>query len=176
MQETSKMKRIVIVGCAGCGKSTLAAKLGSKLNIPILYLDTIYWKANWQEEDKEVFVNKQKEMIAKPEWILDGNYRDTLEMRLESCDTVIFLDYPRRIALYGIFKRYFQYRNKHRESIAEGCQEKIDKSFFKWVWNFKKNARPHIVQKINKYADTKKLLVFKKRKDLNKFLKMNNLS
>ena len=63
MQETSKMKRIVIVGCAGCGKSTLAAKLGSKLNIPILYLDTIYWKANWQVEDKNIFLEKQLKML-----------------------------------------------------------------------------------------------------------------
>lgn len=176
MIETSKIKRIVIVGCAGCGKSTLAVKLGRNLNLPVLHLDTIYWKANWQEEDKNVFLTKQKEMIEKPCWILDGNYRDTLEMRLENCDTVIFLDYPRRVAIYGIYKRYFQYRNKERDSIAKGCPEKIDRSFLKWVWRFNKDARPLIVEKIAKYKNDKEILIFKKRKHLNQFLKQHNLN
>lgn len=176
MQKTNNMKRIVILGCAGCGKSTLASKLGKKLNIPVFHLDTIYWKANWQEEDKEVFVDKQRKMIENPAWILDGNYRDTLEMRVEPCDTVIYLDYPRRVAIFGIFKRYLQYRNKQRDSIAEGCKEKIDRSFFKWVWNFKKNAKPRIFEKLKKYENTKNILIFKNRKQLNKFLKEHQLN
>ena len=170
MQTTNNMKKIVILGCAGCGKSTLAKKLGSQLNIPVLHLDTIYWKANWKEEDSQIFLEKQIEMIKKDAWILDGNYRDTLDMRLKDCDTVIYLDYPRRTAIYGIYKRYFEYRNKPRDTIAEGCPEKIDKSFFKWVWNFRKNARPIIINKINEYKLEKEVLIFKRRRHLKKYL------
>ena len=124
----------------------------------------------------EVFVEKQRKMIENPAWILDGNYRDTLEMRVEPCDTVIYLDYPRRVAIFGIFKRYLQYRNKQRDSIAEGCKEKIDRSFFKWVWNFKKNAKPRIFEKLKKYENIKNILIFKNRKQLNKFLKEHQLN
>ena len=114
-------------------------------------------------------------MIKKDSWILDGNYRDTLDMRLKDCDTVIYLDYPRRTAIYGIYKRYFEYRNKQRDSIAEGCREKIDKSFFKWVWNFKKNAKPIIINKINEYKLEKEVLIFKRRRHLKKYLKSINI-
>lgn len=175
MQTTNNMKKIVILGCAGCGKSTLAKKLGSQLNIPVLHLDTIYWKANWKEEDSQIFLEKQLEMIKKDAWILDGNYRDTLDIRLKDCDTVIYLDYPRRTAIYGIYKRYFEYRNKPRDTIAEGCPEKIDKSFFQWVWNFRKNARPIILNKINEYKLEKEVLIFKRRRHLKKYLKSINI-
>lgn len=175
MQTTNNMKKIVILGCAGCGKSTLAKKLGSQLNIPVLHLDTIYWKANWKEEDSQIFLEKQIEMIKKDAWILDGNYRDTLDIRLKDCDTVIYLDYPRRTAIYGIYKRYFEYRNKPRDTIAEACPEKIDKSFFQWVWNFRKNARPIILNKINEYKLEKEVLIFKRRRHLKKYLKSINI-
>ena len=175
MTTTNKMKKIVILGCAGCGKSTLAKKIGSKFNIPVLHLDTIYWKANWQLEDNDVFLNKQLEMLKKDSWIIDGNYRDTLDLRLKDCDTIIYLDYPRRVAIFGIYKRYFQYRNKQRDTIADGCHEKIDRSFFKWVWNFKKNAKPIIINKINQFQSEKKVYIFKKRRQLNKYLKSLNI-
>ena len=175
MQTTNKMKKIVIVGCAGCGKSTLAKILGQNLNIPVLHLDTIYWKANWQVEDKNIFLEKQLKMLENDSWIIDGNYRDTLDLRLKDCDTIIFLDYPRRTAIYGIYKRYFQYRNKQRDTIAEGCREKIDRSFFNWVWNFKKKARPIIVNKINDHKLGKEVLIFKKRKQLKKYLESINI-
>lgn len=173
MQTTNKMKKIIILGCAGCGKSTLAAKLSEKLQIPLLHLDTIYWKANWQEEDKEIFENKQIEFLKNDSWIIDGNYRDTLEMRLKDADTVLYLDYPRRVAIYGIYKRYFEYRKKTRTSIAAGCKEKIDRSFFKWVWRFKKHAKPKIIEILNGYKDNCNIYFFKNRKELNNFL--NNL-
>ena len=114
-------------------------------------------------------------MLERDSWIIDGNYRDTLDLRLKDCDTIIFLDYPRRTAIYGIYKRYFQYRNKERDTIAKGCPEKIDRSFFKWVWNFRKNARPIIVDKINEYKKDKEVLIFKKRKHLKKYLKSINI-
>ena len=175
MKPTNNMKKIVIVGCAGCGKSTLAKLLGSNLNLPVFHLDTIYWKANWQQEDEKIFLEKQLKMLERDSWIIDGNYRDTLDLRLKDCDTIIFLDYPRRTAIYGIYKRYFQYRNKERDTIAKGCPEKIDRSFFKWVWNFRKNARPIIVDKINEYKKDKEVLIFKKRKHLKKYLKSINI-
>ena len=175
MLKIDKMNRIAILGCAGCGKSTLASKLGQKKNIPVLHLDTIYWKANWIEEEKDVFYYKQVKFLENTSWIIDGNYRDTLDLRLKDADTIIYLDYPRRVAIFGIYKRYFQYRNKQRDSIAAGCKEKIDRSFFKWVWNFKKNAKPVIMEKVKEYSKDKNVFIFKNRKELNKFLKDNNI-
>lgn len=167
------MKRILILGCAGCGKSTLAKKLGKMYDLEVLHLDTIYWKAGWIEEDPKVFKKLQEEFLPKPSWVIDGNYRETLDLRLNYCDTVIYLDYRRSVAIRGIFKRYFQYKNKERDSIANGCPEKIDRSFFMWVWHFNKKAKPLIMEKINK-CENVDVYVFKNRRSLNKFI--NNLN
>ena len=163
------MKRIVILGCAGCGKSTLAKELGSILNLPVIHLDRYYWKPGWVEEDPEVFSRFQQEVVREDEWIIDGNYRNSIDLRLSRCDTVIFLDFKRSVALTGVFKRYFQYKNKTRDSIGIGCPEKLDKSFLKWVWNFRKNARPILLDKVNDYPHVN-FLLFKNRRELYKFV------
>ena len=163
------MKRIVILGCAGCGKSTLAKELGAILNLPVIHLDRYYWKPGWVEESADVFQRFQQEVIREDEWIIDGNYRNSLDLRLSRCDTVIYLDFKRIVALRGIFKRYHQYKNKERDSIGVGCPERIDKSFFKWVWNFRKNARPILLNKVKEYPHINCML-FKNRRSLYKFV------
>ncbi len=168
------MKKILILGCAGCGKSTLAKLLGKELNIPVIHLDRIFWKPGWEEEDKEVFFRFQQELVREDSWIIDGNYRDSLDLRLAHADTVIYLDYPRRVALRGIFKRYFEYHNKERDTIGEGCKEKIDREFFMWVWNFKKKSKSLIINKINNYSHLN-VLIFKNRQSLNDYLKTINI-
>ena len=163
------MKRILIMGCAGCGKSTLAKELGQILSLPVYHLDVYYWQPGWVETEKEEFIAKQKEILATDEWIIDGNYRSTLDLRLERADYIIFLDYRRGVALRGIIKRYFKYRNKTRDSITIGCDEKIDRDFIKWVWNFKRDAKPILVQKIKEHPEIP-VVFFKKRRDLKKYL------
>ena len=163
------MKRILIMGCAGCGKSTLAKELGTILNLPVYHLDVYYWQPGWVETEKEEFIAKQEEILKTDEWIIDGNYRSTLDLRLAKADYIIFLDYRRSVALKGVIKRYFKYRNKTRDSITIGCEEKIDCEFLKWVWNFKKDAKPILMQKINEHPDIP-MLTFKNRRSLKKYL------
>ena len=68
------MERIVIIGCGGAGKSTLARQLGEKLNIPVVHLDKLWWKPNWVESSREEFDAKLARELAKPRWIMDGNF------------------------------------------------------------------------------------------------------
>ena len=88
------MKRIIVIGCPGSGKSTLSRKLHKITGIPLFHLDMMYWNADRTIVDKAVFHQRLLNTIKKSEWILDGNYGSTLELRLKECDTVIFLDYP----------------------------------------------------------------------------------
>lgn len=90
------MQRIVIVGPSGSGKSTLGKTLSNKLGIPVIHLDSLFFKAGWVEIEKEELVEKVTQFIAVNEkWIIEGNYSSTLPIRLEHCDQAIFLDYPR---------------------------------------------------------------------------------
>lgn len=164
------MERILILGCAGCGKSTLAKTLGEKLDLPVYHLDVYFWQPNWVEADPVEFAEKQKELVSGDKWIIDGNYRKTIDIRLERCDTILYLDFPRLTALFGVIRRYFKYKNKERDTIGVGCKETIDKEFIKWIWHFKKNSKPKIFQSIVKYPNMN-VKIFKSRHALNKYLK-----
>ena len=93
------MKKIIIIGCPGSGKSTFARKLSAKTNIPLYYLDMIWHKPDKTTVTEKEFDEKLKNLMQKDEWIIDGNYMRTLEMRLKECDTVFLLDIPIRICL-----------------------------------------------------------------------------
>lgn len=163
------MLKILIIGSSGTGKSTLASELGEILNLPVYHLDIYFWKPNWVQNDQEQFDVALAEILKKEKWIIDGNYSLTMEWRLQFADTVIFLDYPTRIALYRAFKRRIAYRNKTRPSITEGCNEKIDWEFLKWIWTFRRNHRQKILKLLEKSKHIQ-VIRFKTPRKLKKWL------
>jgi adenylate kinase family enzyme len=138
------MERILIVGGCGAGKSTLARALGQKLNIPVVHLDRLFWQAGWQSVSHEVFDLRLCNTLSEPRWIIDGNFDRTLPERLTRCDTVIDLNYPRRVCITGVLRRVVLNYGRVREDMADGCPEKLDFSFLRWIWMFPKNQRPKV--------------------------------
>ena len=133
------MQRILIIGCSGAGKSTLARELGEKTGLPVVHLDGLFWEPGWVESSRDVFDARLIAELEKPAWIIDGNYARTLPLRLEKCDTVIYLDFPRWLCIFGVLKRVLTTYGTVRPDMPEGCPERFDWEFLKWVWNF--NAR-----------------------------------
>ena len=125
------MKRIMIIGCPGSGKSTLSKQLAMKLKLPLVHLDQIYWKSNWQPISDELFDELLLHEVQKDEWIIDGNYSRTISMRLEACDTVIYLDYHRMTCLLGVIKRVIKGYGKTREDMGDELSRTIGPGFFK---------------------------------------------
>ncbi len=91
------MKKIMLIGSGGSGKSTLARQLGNILNIQVYHLDAIFWKPNWEGVSKEEQISIQTDLVKKDEWLIDGNYGGTLDIRMDAADTIIFLDINRTI-------------------------------------------------------------------------------
>lgn len=120
------MKKIALIGSGGSGKSTLARRLGEKLNIEVYHLNALFWKPNWMPTSKEEQRKVQYELVKKEEWIIDGNYNGTMDIRLNAVDTIIFVDISRVICIYRVFKRMIQYRGKSRPDMAEGVNERLD--------------------------------------------------
>ena len=164
------MERIII-GCGGAGKSTLARQLGEKLGIPVVHLDQIWWEpGNWQHLEQTEFDERLKAELEKPRWILDGNFNRTLELRLETCDTVIYLDMNRFVCLKNWIGRVIKNWGRARADMAEGCQEWFDPEFVTWIWNFNKKNRKRYYELLRQ-AKGVKVIILKNRRAVKKFLK-----
>ena len=163
------MKRIIIIGCGGAGKSTLARQLGEKLQLPVVHLDKLFWLPGWVEREQEDFDALLRVEMDKEQWIMDGNFNRTLPERLARCDTVIYLDFSRTACLWGVIKRNLTNRGKVRPDMGEGCPEKIDWEFLKWIWNFNKNKRESYYKMLNE-AEGKQTIVLKNRRMVKRFL------
>lgn len=163
--------KIAIICYSGSGKSTLAKKLSEIYNCPLLYLDTIQFEANWKIRDIDEGLLMVGEFLKNDSWIIDGNYREFLqEKRLQDADKIIFMNFPRRICFPQAFKRYLHYKNKTRESMADGCNEKFDLEFIKWLLfeGRKKSIKNHYNEICKCYKD--KITIFRNNKDVENFL------
>ncbi|MEC2062757.1 DNA topology modulation protein [Bacillus inaquosorum] len=165
------MKKVVLIGSGGSGKSTLARQLGTTLKINVYHLDALFWKPNWVGVPKDEQRKVQNELVSKEEWIIDGNYGGTMDLRLNAADTIIFLDIHRTICIFRAFKRILQYRNKTRPDMGEGCEERFDLEFFKWIWNYPKIKRPEILKRLEQLSKDKQFIILKSPKEVQKFLK-----
>jgi adenylate kinase family enzyme len=163
-------QRILIVGCGGAGKSTLARGLGAATGLPVVHLDCHYWKSGWRATPREQWHADVAALIQAPAWIMDGNFGDTLRPRVEACDSILFLDLPRWVCFAGIFIRLLRYRGKTRPDLPAGCPEQIDREFLLWVWNFPERSRPRLEHAIAEYGKDKLVLRFTTRRQIERLL------
>ena len=159
----------MIIGCGGSGKSTLARQLGDKLNLPVVHLDKLFWRPGWEHISQEEFDQLHREALAGEKWIVDGNFDRTMAERIRYCDTVIYLDYNRFACLLGVAKRILTTYGKVRPDMGEGCPERIDWEFLRWVWNFNRNNREKNYRLLEQYAD-KEIHILKNRRQVKRFL------
>ncbi len=162
--------KIVILGYSGAGKSTFAKNLHNHYQIPLLYLDTVHFAPNWVERSDEAMEKDMKEFISQDNWIMEGNYRRLLPQRYQDADKIFIFNINRITCLYQVIKRRIQYRNKQRESMTDGCKEKIDFEFFMWVIH---NGRTKTRRKFFKDIKNKhghKVIEFKNKRQIRKYL------
>ena len=152
------MKRVLVVGCAGAGKTRFTRQLSEVTGLPIVHLDQYFLQPGWQLPDMRAWSTTVEELIARPIWIMDGNYNSTLVTRLKRCDTVVFLDVPRRICLWRIVLRTVKTFRKNRADVAPGCPERFNLGFFKYVWNYRRNHRPRLTAALEGFRGNKIVL------------------
>ncbi len=158
------MKRIMVIGCPGSGKSTFSRALHQLTGIPIFHLDMMYWNPDRTTVDKAVFLERLQNTIQKDRWIIDGNYGSTIELRLKACDTVIMLDYPLNVCLDGIGER----RGKARPDMP-WIENEEDAGFIELIKSFNSQSRPEIIDLLDKYSD-RDVYIFKNRNEADEFL------
>ena len=135
------MQKVLVIGCSGAGKSTFARALRDATGLPLYYLDRLWHLPDRTHITREEFDRVLAEWLARPAWIIDGNYNRTLPMRLAACDTVFFLDYPTEVCLNAIRGRVGQVRED-----MPWVEETLDPEFYEWVSNFARDERPLILE------------------------------
>lgn len=163
------MERILIIGCSCAGKSTLARILGKKLHLPVTHLDQLWWKEGWENVSQEEFNEKLQAVLDGDRWIIDGNYGRTMEMRLQKCDTVIYLEFSRWACLWGLLQRLTQSYGRVRPDMSAGCPERFDWEFVKWIWNYNRDNRVKNSTYLAKTRQAEKIIL-KNRREVRNFL------
>lgn len=164
------MRKIMILGCCGAGKSTFARKLHQIIGLKLIHLDQQYWQPNWTEPNKDDWRKEVENLANQPEWIIDGNYGSTIDIRLKKADTIILLDYPTPKCLWRVIKRIVKNYGKVRPDMPEGCAERFDWEFLHYVAVFNIVQKPKLLQKIEAVKTEKKVFIFKNDKEAQLFL------
>ncbi len=161
------MKKVIIIGCPGSGKSTFARKLQVVSALPLYHLDLLYWKPDRTIVPREEFLEKLCQIMTEEQWIIDGNYASTMELRMKACDTIIFLDYPPELCLSGAQER----KGKLRPDLPWVETDDFDDSeFMEYIRKFHEVNRPIILKMLEKYSD-KEIVVFHNREEADEFLR-----
>lgn len=162
---------MVIGVSSGAGKSTFARKLGELTGIEVTHLDRLFWKPNWVEASIDEFSQAQQQVVEKEKWIIEGNYTGTFTIREPHADTIIYLYLPLHVCLYRVLKRRVQYHGKTRNDIGDGCIEKIDMAFLKFIVSTYGSRKKKMLERLEQYREEgKTVYYFKTRGQIKGFL------
>lgn len=159
------MKRILVIGCPGSGKSYFSRALAEKLGLPLVHLDLLNWNADGTNVEREVFDKRLADVLARDEWIIDGNYGRTMESRMERCDAIFFLDFPTEVCLNGVRER----KGKPRPDMPFDPPDSDDEEFMEFIRRYSEESRLKVLELLEKYSD-RETVVFRDRDSANDYL------
>lgn len=166
------MRRIVVTGNAGGGKTTLSRRLGHATGLPVVHLDKILWKPGWQALPPDEFRRVHSELIDREDWIIEGvGYDETLESRFEAADTIVFLDFPMWRHYWWAAKRQMKSLFRRRDDWVDGCPM-LPKTFYivRIMRAIHEETRPYILELLERFRRTKDVFHIRSTVELSRFV------
>jgi adenylate kinase family enzyme len=164
------MVRIAVVGCSGGGKSTLACALGRRLGLPVVHLDTLFWKPGWVESDLAPFRAAVDEAAGGERWVMDGNFTSASPLRFARADAIVWVDQPRLLCLWRAVWRSVTAFGRVRADLAPGCPEKLDLAFYRYIWTWNRATRPKMDAAIATHGARARLVRLRNDREIAAFL------
>ena len=162
------MHRVAVVGAGGAGKSTFALRLAARTGLPVIHLDEHYWRPGWEPTPDDEWREIVTELASGPEWIIDGNYSRTLDVRARAADTVVLLDYAPLVCVARALRRTIA--NHGRAVQAPGCPEHLDWEFLRWIATSRRRSRPRVLQQLAAGGPDLAFRVLRNPRDADRFL------
>ena len=159
------MQKVLVIGCSGAGKSTFARRLRDRTGLPLYYLDRLWHKPDRTNVTQEAFDRGLAQWLARPAWIIDGNYSRTLPQQLEACDTVFFLDFPLEVCLAGVENR----RGVQRPDMP-WVEEELNAEFLQYILDFGRDQLPIVTALLERYRGRRKIITFHSRAEADNYL------
>lgn len=164
------MRRILVIGSGGAGKSTLARELGERLRLPVIHLDTYYWQAGWIETPKDEWSTRVSGLLAGDAWVMDGNYSGTFDIRMAAADTVIFLDLPRRVCLWRVIRRRVRFHRRARPDMHPANEEQLTWEFIQWIWTYPARRRQSVLERLRALGPGKRVVILRSSAEVKGFV------
>ncbi len=161
------MQRIAIVGAGGAGKTVLANRLGAVLNIPVTHLDALRYTPDWRHVAEEDFIARQRDIVTRDRWIIDGNSLASLPVRATAADTIIVVDPAPLMCLWGILQRRLRYRGGQH---PDGAFDRITAAFVRYAWTYRREHLPKVLACIASHGPHAARIHLTSRRQTNRFL------
>lgn len=149
----SRPRKVLVMGSPGAGKSTFARRLGEATGLPVIHLDQHFWNSGWVATPPELFRQRVEALVAQPAWIMDGDYGGTMDLRMSAADTLIYIDMPRWLCMWGVFTRSFRAFGRTRPDMAPGCPEKFSWEFYVYAWKYHREKKPQRFAWLARYPE-----------------------
>ncbi|WP_319520052.1 AAA family ATPase [uncultured Martelella sp.] len=167
-------RRIMVIGCSGSGKSTLSRQLADRHGLPYISMDReFFWLPGWQVRGKSEMEGLVAEAVKRPSWIMDGTSPRTMQARLARAELVIWTRPPRWTSVRGIVKRRFRYAGRSRPDMAEGCPERLNWDFIRYVWTFEQKFAPRVERMLDLHGGDIPVCVLKSYAENNELLALS---
>lgn len=151
------IKRIAVIGISASGKSVFAKKLAEKSKLPLIHMDQIFWRGNWEEVPEAEYLKKHQEIIQQGSWIIEGYIEENMADRLKLADLVIYLDFSGARCAWWVIKRWLAHRKESRPELSSDAFERFKWNFFWRVLTRKERIRIESVLIISKPANIVRL-------------------
>ena len=165
------MRRVLVIGIPGAGKSTFSRELAERTGLPVIHLDKEFWQPGWVQMPRAAWRAKVVELAAGERWIMDGNYDSSLDLRLPRADTAVWFDYPTLRCVQRALWRAVRTYGEVRADMGAGCPERFDMEFLRYIWTFNSQQRPRVVAALAQFGRHIDPVVFRRDRDVARFLR-----